>query len=206
MIETTHVLNYSIQKIVGEVSEGKVKKICENGFSVSNFINGQFAQFVHTGTGDILILAQNQIVYAVTAANVDSCLADSGKVVDVFGIILGILMLEGSNSNVEMALERSYPSHGNTFQRSLSLLREDFSTSIGSQFIGFRIPFIKEVFQGEVRMEPFFSDPSRYFLGCKMVTRQPCKIEEATRIWTDMTKMITEELEPLVGRLFEEES
>jgi hypothetical protein len=201
----TNVLNYSVQKIVGEVSEGKVKKICENGFSMSNFIVGQFAQFVYTRTGDILIVAQNQIIYAATAANVDSCIANPGKIIDVFSIILDILMLDVSNANIEMTLERTYPSKVNTFRRSLSLLREDFSTSIGSQFIGFRIPFIRENFQGEARFEPFFSDSSRYFLGCKMITKQPCKIEEAGSMWANMTKMITEELEPLVGRLFGEE-
>lgn len=202
----THVLNYSIQKIVGEVSESKVKKICENGFSVSNFIVGQFAQFVYTRTGDILIVAQNQIVYAAIATNVDACLTNPGRITDVFATILGILMLEGSSSNIEMAFERSYPSEGNTFQRSISLLSEDFPSNIGSQTVAFRIPFVKEIFQGEARIEPFFSDPSLYFLGCKMVTKLPCKIEEATMIWTNMTKMITEELEPLVGRLFKGES
>ena len=169
-------------------------------------MNGQLAQFTETKTGNGLVVAQNQITYIPSIINAEGYFANPGKVIDAFIKVMDILMLDGETM-MNIALERSYETTWDTSATSLGLLinREQI-TSIGSSAIGLRIPFLRDDIHGELKIEPFFSLPTRYYLGCNCATVKPHPISEAQEIFTRMLGLITDEFEVLAKNIFEGET
>lgn len=198
----THVFTFSLLKQVGEISDGKIKKIADNGFTLVNVIPGQIAQFTEMKTGNGLVIAQNQITCVPSINNADDYFANPEKVIETFVKIMDILMLDG-NTILNIAIERSYETSRDTLETSLNLLsNKELITNIGSKAIGLRIPFLRDDIQGELKIEPFFSLPTRYFLACNCTTNKPSPLAEAEVIYKKMTKLI-EEFEALAKNIFE---
>lgn len=199
----THVFTFSLLKQVGEISGGKIKKIIDNGFSLASVVSGQIAQFTEMKTGNVLVLAQNQITYIPSINNLDEYFANPDKVVEAFIKIMDILLLDG-DTILNITLERSYETSNDTLETSINLLtKKELVTNIGSKAIGLRIPFSRDDIQGELRIEPFFALPTRYFLACNCSTTKPHSLTDALIIFKKMTKLITEEFEVLAKDIFE---
>lgn len=207
MIEN-HLLNLNVLTQIGEISEKKIKQIIDHGFALKENVPGQFAQFQISGNDDTVVIAQNEIIYVAKATSFDSIMSNAELATDIFGRILDILLLDGDSVLLKVSFERSYTSEYNTFDQSCKMLDSSVDEVIrasGAKAVGLRIPFEKEMFRGEYRIEPFFSDPKRYFLGCGIQTQKSENITNATNLFEQMLALVSNEFEPMIEEIFKKE-
>lgn len=200
-----HSLNFSLLKPVGEISEKKAKYVTQKGYNVQEFIPGQMLQLFDKVTENILIVGQHQITFVPNPQLMERSLKDPSIATDAFRNILDILLLDGE-SRIQLIFERSYESHTNTFEKSLKMFHEsEMIMRIGANAVGFRIPFKRDQYHGELKVEPFFKNPKFYFIGCSVQSIETIELEQVTDGYADMLRMIVEEFEPLAQSIFNQE-
>lgn len=203
-----HLLNLNVLTQIGEISEKKIKQLKNHGFELKKQVPGQFAQFQEMRTDNTIVVAQNEIVYAANASSFEAIMSNPGVAVDIFVRVLDILLLDGDSVVLKISFERSYPADHNTFDQSWKMLDSsvgDVIRASGAKAVGLRIPFEKEMFSGEYKIEPFFSNPSRYFLACGIQTQKPASLDHATHLFGQMLGLISDEFDPMIIDLFKRE-
>ncbi len=203
MIET-HIFQVNLSAVVGEISEKKINRITNLGYEVQNQVPGVYAQFVKNGTNEpTVIVAQNQISLAIPRIMaVEDFLANDQAILGIFEPILDTLLLEWDGI-LATNLERSYTSQKNTFEVAKSKLNDqgEFNFS-GALSVGFRIPFKREKMHGEFKVEPFFSNPSRFFMQAIV----QCEIknkEQASQAIVRTRNLLFDELQPKALSIFQ---
>lgn len=196
-----HLLNLSLIKTIGEISDKKVNSIVAKGFPLANFVPGEVAQF-NGKNGDFIIISKNQISYIPNIAQIDEVLKDQSVGLEIFNTFLDTLLLDGA-SHIRFDFERSYPADKNTSKKSLELLKDSLPiTEIGSEAVGLRIPYRDEYFQGELRIEPFFKDNMRYFLACNLQSINLFQQEQIIEAFSSIIKLVNTKFEPITINLF----
>lgn len=196
MAHETHNLNVSLLKSIGEISDKKVKQISASGFDLTQQVNGVMAQFIEKKSGIVLMVAQNQITLAAGASVADRLLDNPSIAIETFDKILDILLLD-RDSAIQIKLERSYHSETNTLEKAKNFLASDEVLFEGATSVGFRIPFKRAEFGGEIKIEPFFNNAQRYFLDC-VIQSESSSVDSFKKI----SEAIKYEFEPLAHKLF----
>ncbi|APB77368.1 hypothetical protein PPYC2_21525 [Paenibacillus polymyxa] len=193
-----HVYSISIMTTVGEISEKKIETIKNLGLIVETLEIGQSASFRIQETGDLIMIAPNQISFAKTGDNIDDFNAD--WISEWFNKILDILLLDRKYA-LQFFVQRSFKANkGLSTETAKEFLKNDVELLFdGSLSVAYRIPFKKDNFQGEVRIEPFFANPEEYFVS---VVANSQIVGSSSQFINEMASFVNDEIQPIAHKLF----
>lgn len=200
MSSEIHAYNISVIKPVGEISEKKVASIKALGYDLAGFVPGTMAQFVQPATSSGLALGQNQITLFAIGATGLPAFSEPTEAIRILRQIMDTLLLD-NQVVLEFKIEQSYPAAGNVFEKANALAAADLLFE-GSTSIGFRIPYKKDGFQGEVSIEPFFANPQRYYINYRGASEPQQTEDGAITSLSNMMHFFEAEIQPLAHKLF----
>jgi len=191
MASQTHTLAFTLQKVIGELSEKRIEKLQENGYHLAQRINPEAVVFITSDNNQQLILSQNSITCTINLDIVDEIINEPSSIISVFRKVLDILLLDPSGA-INFQAERSHDNPVNTFDKSWEFLNSkgDFFEE-GAISVGFRIPIIlsEKDIRGDIRIEPFLADSSKYFVSCALQTEKVYDLDHLAQKLNDMVRL-----------------
>lgn len=191
MAAHTHTLAFTLQKVIGELSEKRLGQLMERDYQLVQKINTDAVVFLSPDKNEQLILSPNNITCTINMDLVENYLSDPSIVISTFEKILDILLLDPTGT-ISIQVEQSYDNSVNTFNKSWEFLnsKDDFFEE-GAISIAFRIPIIlnEQDIRGDIKIEPFIADASKYFVSCALQTERTYNLDQLTQKLNHMIRL-----------------
>lgn len=191
MATQTHTLAFTLQKVIGELSEKRLGQLLDNGYHLVQRINSEAVVFLTPDKNEQLILSPNSITCTINVDIVEEFINKPSSIVPVFETVLDILLLDPSGA-INFQAERSHDNSVNTFDKSWEFLNSkgDFFEE-GAISIGFRIPIVlpEQDIRGDIRIEPFLADSSKFFVSCALQTEKVYDMDQLTQKLDQMVRL-----------------
>ncbi len=201
------VLNFSLLKTVGEISEKKINLFINEGYELVSTVSEQMALFKDPNTGYQILIGQNQVTLGVDSNTMGEVMKNLHLIQAQLEKILDTLLLD-NKVVLEVVVEKKYLGENDTFQQSLNTLNSDYREriiEIGGKSVALRVPIQYENYNGEIRFEPFFKEPGNYFLSSRMLTNGIVSVEDCTDFIREILSYINQKAEPMLKFIFARE-
>lgn len=182
MAAQIHTLSIALDKEIGELSEKRVSLLSERGFQVIQKVDGQLVVVVSGDGSYQLHITPNNIICALKLELVESFFNEPDEYFGIFSEVIDTLMLNPEGI-IGFQIEKSYDAPQDTLERAWTFLSdpEPLMFNGGAISVGYRIPLAYKDYslRGEVKIEPFFADSSKYFISLVLQSEVSSSLDRA---------------------------